>query len=149
MVKRKSFLTSGTVLLKIMPQDDWEQIHYQELPDWMKEGLKPDRRTTQSSTRIFSGKPFNYKVQYTVTGDIVSVSYWRSAPPATPAPKVVKKPDRRMLVVAILVLLAGAAVFFLTWSPRLLRSHSFPARSRIMQLRGQLIILIRQSPRPR
>ena len=68
------------VLLKIMPHDDWEQIHYQELPDWMKEGLKSDRRITKSNTRIFSGKPFNYKVQYTVTGDIVSVSYWRSAP---------------------------------------------------------------------
>ena len=100
-----------------MPHDDWEQIHYQELPDWMKEGLKSDRRITKSNTRIFSGKPFNYKVQYTVTGDIVSVSYWRSAPATTPAP-MVKKPDRRVLVVAILIsLLAGAAVLFFNLVP--------------------------------
>ena len=98
-----------------MPHDDWEQIHYQELPDWMKEGLKSDRRITKSNTRIFSGKPFNYKVQYTVTGDIVSVSYWKSAP-ATPPP-VIKKPDRRVLFVAILVLLAGAGVLFFNLVP--------------------------------
>jgi hypothetical protein len=100
-----------------MPHDDWEQIHYQELPDWMKEGLKSDRRITKSNTRIFSGKPFNYKVQYTVTGDIVSVSYWRSAPATTPAPPMVKKPDLRVLVVAILILLAGAAVLFFNMVP--------------------------------
>jgi hypothetical protein len=81
----------------------------------MKEGLKSDRRITKSNTRIFSGKPFNYKVQYTVTGDIVSVSYWKSAP-ATP-PLVVKKPDRRVLFVAILVLLAGAGVLFFNLVP--------------------------------
>jgi hypothetical protein len=83
----------------------------------MKEGLKSDRRITKSNTRIFSGKPFNFKVQYTVTGDIVSVSYWRSAPSTTPSPRVVKKPDRRLLVVAILVLLAGAAVLFFNLVP--------------------------------
>jgi hypothetical protein len=83
----------------------------------MKEGLKSDRRITKSNTRIFSGKPFNFKVQYTVTGDIVSVSYWRSAPSTTPAPVVVKKPDLRVAVVAILVLLAGLAVLFFNLVP--------------------------------
>jgi hypothetical protein len=98
-----------------MQDDDWEQIHYQELPDWMKEGLKSDRRITKSSTRIFSAKPINYKVRYTVTGDIVSVSYWRSAPATTPP--AVKKPDRRAFVVAILVFLAVAGVLFFNLVP--------------------------------
>ncbi len=107
-----------------MADDDWEQIHYHELPDWMKEGLKSDRKITKAQTRIFSAKPFNYEVRYTLTGDIVSISYWRSVPATTPP--VVKKPDHRVLVVALLVLLAGAGVLFLTWSRCLLRCHPLP-----------------------
>jgi hypothetical protein len=98
-----------------MPHDDWEQIHYQELPDWMKEGLKSDRRITKSNTRIFSGKPFNYKVQYAVTGDIVSISYWRTVHKTKPSAQ--KKLPVLIPVVILISLAAIAGAFYFNLVP--------------------------------
>jgi hypothetical protein len=98
-----------------MPDDDWEQIHYQELPDWMKEGLKTDRRITKSSTRIFSGKPFNYKVRYAVKGDIVSISYWRSVHKIKPSAQ--KKIPALIPVIILITLTALGGAFYFNLVP--------------------------------
>jgi hypothetical protein len=98
-----------------MPDDDWEQIHYQELPDWMKEGLKTDRRITKSSTRIFSGKPFNYKVRYAVKGDIVSISYWRSVHKIKPSAQ--KKIPALIPVIILITLTAIGGAFYFNLVP--------------------------------
>jgi hypothetical protein len=81
----------------------------------MKEGLKSDRRITKSNTRIFSGKPFNYKVQYVVTGDIVSISYWRSVHKIKPSAQ--KKLPVLIPVVILISLTAIAGAFYFNLVP--------------------------------
>ncbi len=99
-----------------MPPDDWEQIHYHELPDWMKKISKRGHRITKTRTKIFSGKPFDYKIQYTVNRDIVSVSYWRTV--HTKKPVKFLKPGSHKIIFIILCLVAGVSfVFFYQFLP--------------------------------
>ncbi|MCK9592925.1 MAG: hypothetical protein M0Q91_13050 [Methanoregula sp.] len=92
-----------------MSDDDWEQIHYHQLPDWMKKIAPPGQRNDKTHTKIFSGKPYDYKVQYTVQKDIVSISYWRTAHSAKP----LKIPNPRLIVVLIFIFVAGISYVLL------------------------------------
>lgn len=85
----------------MMPVNDWEQIHYHQLPDWMKKNAKPGQRINRTQTKIFSGTPYDYKVQYTVIHDIVSISYWRAAHRTKP----VKFPGSGFRVILFLIVL--------------------------------------------
>jgi len=89
-----------------MSQDNWEQIHYHQLPDWMKKVAEPEQRITSTRTKTFSGKPYDYKIEYTVNKDIVSITYWKS--PHTKKPLKFRKPGILALVVLACILIAGA-----------------------------------------
>ena len=91
-----------------MPRDDWEQIHYHELPEWMKKVGQPGERIKKTHTKIFAGKPYDYKVQYAVHKDIVSISYWRTAHSAKP----LKIPEFRFIVLIVILVAGISYVFF-------------------------------------
>jgi len=68
----------------------WEPVHYNDLPDEIKKKSTSGRRVGESYTKIFSGKPHDYKVQYAVNQGTLKISYYRTAhstfyPPFIPA----------------------------------------------------------------
>lgn len=96
-----------------MSQDNWEQIHYHQLPDWMKKVADSGKRNTSSQTKIFSGILYDYRIEYTVKGDIVSISYWRSV--RREKPVTLGKPALLAAMVVLCVLAAGVAYLVLPW----------------------------------
>lgn len=92
-----------------MSDDDWEQIHYHQLPNWMKKIAPQGQRIDKTHTKIFSGKPYDYKVQYIMQKDIVSISYWRTPHSATP----LKIPNPRLIAVLIFIFVAGISYVLL------------------------------------
>jgi len=88
-----------------MSQDNWEQIHYHQLPDWMKKLADSGKRNTSNHTKIFSGILYDYRIEYTVKGDIVSISYWRSV--RREKPVTLRKPGLLAGVLVLCVLAAG------------------------------------------
>lgn len=92
-----------------MSDDDWEQIHYHQLPDWMKKIAPPGQRIDKTHTKIFSGKPYDYKVQYIMQKDIVSISYWRTPHSAKPF----KISNPRLIAVLIFIFVAGISYVLL------------------------------------
>jgi len=62
-----------------MTQDDnWEPVSYRDLPGWVKEDSKPQRRIRNTYKTVFYGDPYDYLVQYTVDQDTLTISYWRT-----------------------------------------------------------------------
>jgi hypothetical protein len=90
-----------------MSQDNWEQIHYHQLPDWMKKVADSGQRNTSNQTKIFSGILYDYRIEYTVKGDIVSISYWRSV--RREKPVTLRKPALFAVVLLLCVLAVGVA----------------------------------------
>lgn len=95
-----------------MSDDDWEQIHYHELPDRMKKIAGTEERHPTNRTKIFSGKPFDYKIEYTVTRGIISISYWRR----TPAEQPMKYHGPGLLVILFLIVVLVAGTGISWWS---------------------------------
>ncbi len=94
-----------------MSQDNWEQIHYHQLPDWMKKVADSGQRNTSNQTKIFSGILYDYRIEYTVKGDIVSISYWRSV--RREKPVTLRKPALLAVVLLLCVLAAGVVYLVL------------------------------------
>jgi hypothetical protein len=111
--KKVHFKNLAVKYRNIMPPRDWEQIHYHELPDWMK---KVSKQGHKKGTKIFPGKPYDYKIQYTVNRDVVSVSYWRTGHTAKPVKFL--KPGTLRIVFIIFCLVAGVSfVYFYLFLP--------------------------------
>jgi hypothetical protein len=82
----------------------------------MKKNAKPGQRISRTQSKIFSGIPYDYKVQFTVIRDIVSISYWRAAHTTKPVKKPVKPPikfPRYGFWVIVFLLVFLAAVVYL------------------------------------
>jgi len=104
-----------------MTQDDnWEPVSYRDLPGWVKEDSKPQRRVRNTYKTVFYGDPYDYLVQYSVDQGTLTISYWRT--PHTfkrdikPAKKPVKKiprPSSRLLFGVVLLVAAAAGIFIL------------------------------------
>jgi uncharacterized protein YkwD len=58
--------------------DDWEPVNYHNLPHWMKRVSKPKQWVNTTYTKIFYGKPYDYKVEYSVVHGKLRINYWRS-----------------------------------------------------------------------
>jgi hypothetical protein len=91
-----------------MSNIDWVQIHYHQLPDWMKKVAQKGERIKKTHTKIFYGMPYDYKVQYTVLKDIISISYWRT----THTTKPLKIPKPGLILALICILAAGVSFVF-------------------------------------
>ena len=66
--------------------DDWEPVNYHNLPHWMKRVSKPKQWVNNTYTKIFYGKPYDYKVEYAVIHGKLRIGYWRSVSIQNPAP---------------------------------------------------------------
>jgi hypothetical protein len=112
---------------KKMTQDgNWEPVSYHDLPDWVKEDSKPQRRVRNTYKTVFYGDPYDYLVQYTVDQGTLTISYWRT--PHTfkrekkPAKKIPRPPPRLLFGVLLLVVAAAGVIFLYLFLP----SMSFP-----------------------
>jgi len=66
--------------------DDWEPVNYHNLPHWMKRVSKPKQWVNTTYTKIFYGKPCDYKVEYSIVHGKLRINYWRSVSIQNPAP---------------------------------------------------------------
>ncbi len=113
--------------------DDWEPVKFRDLPDWVKEDSKPQRKVKNTYKTVFYGDPYDYMVQYTVDRGHLSISYWKT--PHTfkrevnrekkPAKKI-PRPSSRLLTGVLIFVLAAAGLILLTQS---LPSLSIPSPS--------------------
>ena len=113
--------------------DDWEPVMFRDLPDWVKEDSKPQRKVKNTYKTVFYGDPYDYMVQYTVDRGHLSISYWKT--PHTfkrevnrekkPAKKI-PRPSFRLLTGVLIFVLAAAGLILLAPS---LPSLSIPSPS--------------------
>jgi len=112
---------------KMMQDDNWEPVSYRDLPGWVKEDSKPQRRVRKTYKTVFYGDPYDYLVQYTIDQGTLTISYWRTPHSfkreIKPAKKI-PRPSFRLLA-GVLVLVAAAAGIILLY--QVLPSMSFPA----------------------
>jgi uncharacterized protein YkwD len=94
--------------------DDWEPVNYHNLPHWMKRVSKPKQWVHNAYTKIFHGKPYDYKVEYAVIHGKLRISYWRSVSIQNPAPIISSNRSsyrlNRYHIFLILFVLAGACL---------------------------------------
>jgi len=111
-----------------MTQDDnWEPVSYRDLPSWVKEDSKPQRRVRNSYKTVFYGDPYDYLVQYTVDQGALTISYWRTAHTFKREKKPAKKiprPAPRLLYGVVFLGVVAAGIFFLYL---VLPSMNFPS----------------------
>ena len=77
--------------------DDWIEIKYHNLPEWMKQVSKPKHPINKSYKKIFNGNPCDYKVEYTVVRGELYFKYWRSchqSPRSPPPTKIFKRSSK-------------------------------------------------------
>jgi hypothetical protein len=88
----------------------WEPIHYNDLPDEIKKKSTSGRRVGESYTKIFSGKPHDYKVQYAVNQGTLKISYYRTAH------NTFTRHSSRLRYLLITFILAAAGIVILYFS---------------------------------
>jgi hypothetical protein len=111
--------------------DGWESVDYHNLPHWMKRVSKPKHWINKTYTKIFYGKPYDYKVEYTVVHGKLQISYWRSISSQNPAPIVSSNRSSYQLnryhILLIVFVLAGVGLVAINqFNPFAVTSSSSP-----------------------
>jgi hypothetical protein len=86
---------------------NWEPVHYDDLPDGIKKKSTSGRRVGETYTKIFSGKPYDYKVQYAVNQGTLTISYYRTAH------RTFTHPSSRIRYLLFTFILAAAGIVIL------------------------------------
>lgn len=106
---------------------DWESIHYENLPHWMKKVSKPRGWISTTRERIFYGKNYIYKVIYSIDGGQLHKSYWR-----TPRRQRRKRKKVPIGIIIVLILLI-AGVWFILANQSALIQDLMPSDNQVSQ----------------
>ena len=87
--------------------DYWETVNYHILPHWMKRVSKPKHWIKNTYTKIFYGKPYDYKVEYAVVHGKLHINYWRKRSTENPIAEHKSKSTPVLFYLLIIIVLAG------------------------------------------